>query len=138
MTRHRRFGPAIARDGVTFRLWAPGAKSVALHMQKTTQDTIPDTKPMQRDSEGWFSIMAPDAKPGARYRFRVDDEIDVPDPASRFQPEDVNGPSEVIDAAFDWQAASWKGRPWHECVFLELHTGAFTTDGTFRAAIDNL
>ena len=31
---------------------------------------------------------------GARYKFRIDDEIDVPDPASAFQPDDVFGPSE--------------------------------------------
>ncbi|AMN43948.1 malto-oligosyltrehalose trehalohydrolase [Rhodoplanes sp. Z2-YC6860] len=134
MTRDRRFGPAIGADGVTFRLWAPDAKSVALKMHGKEEDI----RPMQRDSEGWFSIVAPDARPGTRYRFRIDDEIDVPDPASGFQPEDVNGPSEVIDPAFGWQAAGWKGRPWHECVFLEMHTGTFTTDGTFRAAIDKL
>lgn len=134
MTKDRRFGPVIARDGVTFRLWAPGAEDVALKMQDTSRDTWS----MQRGSEGWFSITLPDAKPGTRYRFRIDDEIDVPDPASRFQPDDVNGSSEVIDPTFEWRAADWKGRPWHECVFLELHTGTFTPNGTFRAAIDKL
>jgi malto-oligosyltrehalose trehalohydrolase len=130
MTENRQFGPLLTRDDVTFRLWAPGAKSVALLMH--------DQRPMQRDSEDWFSVVAPDATPGTRYRFRIDDEIDVPDPASRFQPDDVNGPSEVIDPNFDWQLPDWKGRPWHECVFLELHTGTFTPNGTFRAAIDKL
>ena len=124
------FGPLLARDGVTFRLWAPGAKEVAL--------VTHDTRPMQRDADGWFSIVAHDARPGTRYRFRIDDEIDVPDPASRFQPEDVNGPSEVIDPVFDWQSSHWTGRPWHECVFLELHVGTFTPEGTFRAAIEKL
>ena len=76
--------------------------------------------------------------PGTHYKFRIDDEIDVPDPASRFQPDDVHGPSELIDQAYDWQARGWKGRPWHECVFLELHVGTFTGDGTFRGAIDKL
>jgi maltooligosyltrehalose trehalohydrolase len=126
----RRFGPVVAPDGVTFRLWAPGARHVALVMR--------DTRPMQTDADGWFSIVAHDAKPGTRYRFRIDDEIDVPDPASCFQPDDVNGPSEVIDPAFAWQASAWNGRPWHECVFLELHVGTFTPGGTFRTAIEKL
>ena len=63
----------------------------------------------------------------------------MPDPASRFQPEDVHGPSEVIDpAAYRWPDESWRGRPWHEAVLYELHVGAFTPEGTFRAAIGRL
>ena len=127
----RRFGPVVARDGVTFRLWAPGAKHVAL--------VTHDSRPMQRDTDGWFSIVALDARPGTRYRFRVDDEIDVPDPASDFQPEDVFGPSEVINhAAFAWQATDWRGRPWQEAVIVEAHVGTFTAQGTYRAMIDRL
>ena len=61
--------------------------------------------------------MSPGVKAGTRYKFRIDDEIDVPDPASAFQPEDVFGPSEVIDhASYRWRAADWRGRPWHETV----------------------
>jgi malto-oligosyltrehalose trehalohydrolase len=63
----------------------------------------------------------------------------VPDPASRFQPLDVHGPSEVIDPAeYEWNDADWRGRPWEECVVYELHVGAFTPEGTFRAAIGRL
>ena len=62
-----------------------------------------------------------------------------PDPASRYQPEDVHGPSEVIDpAAYVWRDAGWSGRPWEEAVVYELHIGAFTPEGTFRAAIGKL
>jgi maltooligosyltrehalose trehalohydrolase len=63
----------------------------------------------------------------------------APDPAARFQPEDVHGPSEVIDpAAYRWTDRGWRGRPWHEAVLYELHVGAFTEEGAFRAAIGRL
>ncbi len=63
----------------------------------------------------------------------------MPDPASAFQPEDVFGPSEVIDhASYRWRAADWRGRPWHETVLIEIHVGTFTTEGSYRAMIDKL
>jgi maltooligosyltrehalose trehalohydrolase len=58
----------------------------------------------------------------------------VPDPASRFQPEDVFGPSEVIDPrAYRWRVRDWKGRPWEEAVIYEVHIGTATPEGTFAA-----
>ena len=82
---------------------------------------------MMRGDDGWFSAEISGVAAGARYKFRIDDEIDVPDPASAFQPEDVFGPSEVIDhAAYPWRATDWRGRPWHEAVIIETHVGTFT------------
>lgn len=70
-----------------------------------------------------FSLWAP-AAPGDRYR--IDGGQEVPDPASRYQPEDVHGPSVVVDPeGFDWRDDDWKGRPWEETVFHELHVGTF-------------
>ena len=61
---------------------------------------------------------------GTRYRFRIDGGRRVPDPASRCNPTDVHGPSEVIDPhAYDWARRRWRGRPWHEAVVYELHVG---------------
>jgi malto-oligosyltrehalose trehalohydrolase len=94
-------------------------------------------RPMQA-RDGWFTLDVPEAKAGTRYQFRIDGELTIADPASRFQPDDLNGPSEVIDQAYDWRCANWKGRPWEEASFLELHVGTFTDEGTFRAAIDRL
>jgi maltooligosyltrehalose trehalohydrolase len=130
MTEAYRFGPLITPDGVTFRLWAPGAKRVTLLCDG------PST--MDRSNDGWFTKKIADARPGTHYKFCIDDDVDAPDPASRFQPNDVHGPSELIDHAYDWQARGWNGRPWHECVFLELHVGTFTSDGTFRGVVDKL
>lgn len=39
--------------------------------------------------------------------------------------------------AYVWRA-SWRGRRWEEIVLYELHVGAFTPEGAFRAAIDKL
>ncbi|WP_407148131.1 malto-oligosyltrehalose trehalohydrolase [Bradyrhizobium sp. ORS 86] len=125
------FGPELTSDGVRFRLWAPSAKRVDLLLDKSHALT--------RDAGGWYVAEIPGASAGTRYKFRIDDEVDVPDPASAFQPDDVFGPSEVIDhAAFKWRATEWRGRPWHEAVILEAHVGTFTREGSYRAMIDKL
>jgi maltooligosyltrehalose trehalohydrolase len=127
----RQFGARLTADGASFRLWAPAAKRVDLLLEKP--------QAMQRGEDGWFSADVPGAKAGARYKFRIDDEIDVPDPASAFQPDDVSGPSEVIDhASYPWRAPRWRGRPWHEAVVTEAHVGTFTKEGTYRAMIGKL
>src|SRR6202000_1294058 len=104
----RHFGAKLSSEGTTFRLWAPAAKRVDLLLEQQSH-------PLAPGKHGWFEIDLPEAKAGTRYRFRIDDEIDVPDPASAFQPDDVFGPSEVIDHAdFQWRAQDWRGRPWAE------------------------
>ena len=93
----------------------------------------PQLLAMQRDEEGWHRLSTKEACIGSRYRFQLPDGLCVPDPASRFQPEDVHGPSEVIDpAAYAWKTPAWRGRPWEECVLYELHVGAFTPEGTLK------
>ncbi len=127
----RQFGPLITSEGVKFRLWAPGARQVDLLLDRPIA--------MTREDGGWYTAHVPDAAAGTQYKFRIDDELDVPDPASAFQPGDVFGPSEVIShGAYPWRAVDWRGRPWHEAVILEAHVGAFTAEGTFRAIIDKL
>jgi maltooligosyltrehalose trehalohydrolase len=127
----RQFGPRLTADGASFRLWAPAAKRVDLLLEKSY--------PLRRGDDGWFAADIPGVKAGARYKFRIDGEIDVPDPASAFQPDDVSGPSEVIDhASYQWRARDWRGRPWHETVLAETHVGTFTQDGTYRAMIGKL
>ena len=127
----RQFGARLTPDGASFRLWAPAAKRVDLLLEKS--------QPMRRGDDGWFSADIPGVKAGARYKFRIDDEIDVPDPASAFQPDDVSGPSELIDHTdYPWRASQWRGRPWQEAVLVETHVGTFTREGTYRAMIDKL
>jgi maltooligosyltrehalose trehalohydrolase len=136
--RHRMpFGAEWSDDGnVRFRLWAPAAKRVELCLGDVTRATH---IPLERLDVGWFELVTDAAKPGTQYRFRIDEEQKVPDPASRFQPRDVHGPSEVIDAeAFSWEDDSWRGRRWEEAVIYELHVGAFTPGGTFADARERL
>jgi maltooligosyltrehalose trehalohydrolase len=119
----RHFGASLTTDGASFRLWAPAAKRVDLLLDKPY--------PMLLNKDGWFSADISGAKAGARYKFRIDDEIDVPDPASAFQPDDVSCPSELIDhASYRWRATDWRGRPWQETVVIESHVGTFTQQGT--------
>jgi 1,4-alpha-glucan branching enzyme/maltooligosyltrehalose trehalohydrolase len=89
--------------------------------------------------DGWFRVDSDRAMPGTRYRFRIDKDIRVPDPASRFQPDDVHGDSVVVDpAAWRWQDSGWKGRPLEETVIYELHVGSFTPDGDFSGVRNRL
>jgi malto-oligosyltrehalose trehalohydrolase len=128
----RHFGAKLTSGGTTFRLWAPAAKRVDLLLDRE-RHTLSSAK------HGWFETHTAGAKAGTRYKFRIDDEIDVPDPASHFQPEDVFGPSEVIDHGnYTWRAKDWRGRPWHETVLLEAHVGTFTREGTYRAMTEHL
>ena len=127
------FGAEIVPDGVRFSIWAPSATRVALVLDGAD-------RAMNADDGGWYRLQASDARAGARYGFRIDDSAAVvPDPASRSQPDDVAGPSEVVDpTAFSWTDADWRGRPWVEAVITEVHVGTATPDGTFAALADRL
>jgi maltooligosyltrehalose trehalohydrolase len=131
------FGAECRDDGsVRFRLWAPAAHQVELCI---TNANRPTRLPLARSDVGWFELVTDAAKPGTQYKFRINDAQEVPDPASRFQPQDVHGPSEVILAdAFDWKDREWQGRRWEDAVIYELHIGAFTPSGTFSAARERL
>lgn len=127
----RQFGARLTAGGASFELWAPASKRVDLLLETP--------RPMRRGEDGWFSAEIAGVRAGARYKFRIDDEIDVPDPASAFQPDDIAGQSELIDhSSYRWRAPDWRGRPWHETVLLESHVGTFTPEGSYRAMIGRL
>lgn len=129
------FGAACRDDGsVRFCLWAPAARSVDVFVEPTSKKMA-----MHATDGGWFELFTDQAGSGGLYRFLIDGEQRIPDPASRFQPQDVHGPSEVVaPSAFDWHDDSWKGRPWEEAVLYELHLGTFTREGTFASARERL
>jgi maltooligosyltrehalose trehalohydrolase len=125
-------GARPVADGVHFRVWAPRARTVAvvLNDQKT---------PMLRRERDYFEVTIPDVQPGAEYRYLLDEKKPRPDPASRFQPHGVHGPSAVVDpGAFRWTDETWKGLPLERLIIYEVHTGTFTRDGNFDGIIPHL
>jgi malto-oligosyltrehalose trehalohydrolase len=129
------FGAECCQDGsVRFRLWAPAARQVELCLTGSSAQIA-----LERRDGGWFELITDVARPGAQYRFRINGEQEVPDPASRFQPRDVHGPSEVVQPdAFDWRDHAWRGRRWEDAVIYELHVGAFSSAGTFSTVRERL
>src|SRR6202163_3106135 len=130
------FGAELSPAGARFRLWAPAARQVeldfAVHGSRRSVE-------MSALADGWFEATVADAPAGTRYAFRIDGGTTVPDPASRFNPDDVHRPSMVVDPlAYEWRDAGWTGRPWEDAVFYELHVGTFTAEGSFAAAIERL
>jgi maltooligosyltrehalose trehalohydrolase len=129
------FGAVVVDGGVRFRVPAPDAREVrlVLHGERTAEH------PMERSEEGIWTLFVPGLEPGRRYGLRRDDLPERPDPASRFQPLGVHGPSEIVDpAAFRWTDASWHGPSPAELVIYELHVGTFTDAGTFAALRERL
>ncbi|WKN24333.1 malto-oligosyltrehalose trehalohydrolase [Azotobacter vinelandii] len=114
----RRFGAhLIDAHNTRFTLWAPDAERVDLEI------LCDGRQPMRREQGGWFVLEVPFGA-GTQYRFRIDDEISVPDPASRSQVVGLHGPSIVVDpGSYQWRHPHWRGRPWHETVIYELHAG---------------
>jgi len=135
------FGAELSEAGsVRFRLWAPKAKRVDVLLQNLAQGGD-QSFPLGKQALGWFEVTTNSATAGTQYQFQIDGQLKVPDPASRFQPSDVHGSSEVVNPrAFDWNSAEgrWRGRPWEEAVIYELHVGAFSQDGTFRGVMERL
>jgi len=126
-------GPSFEDGGILFRLWAPSEKRVELVIEGRD-----DPVAMAPVANGFFEVFVEELQAGARYRFALPSGRQVPDPASRFQPDDVDGPSEAIDpSAYPWRE-SWQGREWEDIVLYELHLGAFSAEGTFAGAAARL
>jgi maltooligosyltrehalose trehalohydrolase len=120
-------------DATTFRVWAPAADAVTLEIEGGPSLALSETE------DGLFAQTTDAAAPGTRYRFRLGDDGPFPDPASRFQPEGVHGPSEVIaPSAYAWEDDDWDGVAREDLVIYELHVGAFTEAGSFDAVREQL
>lgn len=142
MTRRRHempFGAQLLSDGrVRFRLWAPAARTVELVLESDSgaAPLITAPRPVR---DGWLELITAEAHAGSRYRYRINGEALVPDPAARQNPQGVHGPSEVVDPeSFDWTDDDWRARPWPESVIYELHVGTFTPEGTFAGVARKL
>ena len=117
-----------------FVVWAPLAEQVEVRLVSPREALQPLTK----DHRGYFSGVVSGVEPGCLYFFRLNGEQDLTDPASRFQPQGVHGPSQVVDPQFPWDDDHWCGLPLRDYVIYELHVGTFTPEGTFAAVIPYL
>src|SRR3546814_704571 len=106
-------GPGMMR----FRVWAPNVKQVCLEF--SGQAPIPMTA-----CEQGFHELTCACAPGARYRYRMDGALCVPDPASRLQDGDIHDASIVTDVdVYPWRNENWRGLPWSQTVLYEIHVG---------------
>ena len=125
-------GACCKDEGVAFRVWAPTSSRVEVILDRPEPPSVCALDP---HADGTFSALIRDVRAGDRYRYRLDQNRQFPDPASRFQPEGVHGPSEVVDPrTFPWTDTRWTGLDLAETVFYELHVGTFTPEGTFGGA----
>ena len=126
-------GATVREDGILFRVWAPSRRTVDVVVDGRRPVT------MTRQSDGTFEALAPGLTAGARYQYRLDGELHRPDPASRYQPDGVHGPSVAVEAgSFTWTDQGFRGRDLADYVLYELHIGTFSRTGTFEAVIPHL
>ncbi|MBW8683420.1 malto-oligosyltrehalose trehalohydrolase [Chitinophaga rhizophila] len=128
-------GAALQPDNsCKFSVWAPFRKQVCLSLLQPQQQLYP----MQRDDKGFWHTIVEDVPAGARYKYLLDEEMELPDPASRYQPEGVHGPSAIIDTNYEWTDSNWTGLNLGELVIYELHTGTFSSKHNFQGIIEKL
>ncbi|MCX6214617.1 malto-oligosyltrehalose trehalohydrolase [Spirosoma sp.] len=131
LLNHRMLGVTFGPDGATARVWAPFAQNILLRRCNRPLDI-----PLQQDGAYWCTTTA-QLQPGDTYKFILNDSIERPDPASLFQPEGVHGSSVAVDTrTFAWTDADWPNFPLDDYLIYELHTGTFSSEGTF-AGIEN-
>jgi maltooligosyltrehalose trehalohydrolase len=117
-----------------FLIWAPQFKKLQLHLLSPRDEILE-----LRRHEGYHCVRAQRLTPETQYLYRLPDGRELPDPASRFQPGGVHGPSQVVDwRSFTWNDSAWCGLPLPEYVMYELHVGTYTGEGTFDAVIPHL
>jgi maltooligosyltrehalose trehalohydrolase len=116
-----------------FRVWAPFVNRIEIHIVSPEERTVPIA-----GEGGYHQGIVEEVHPGALYFYRLDGDKDRPDPASRFQPRGVHGPSQVVRSQFSWEDRGWVGLPLQDYVFYELHVGTYTRPGTFEAILSHL
>lgn len=125
-------------DGTCFRVWAPEQQQVAVVIDGDG-DGQPAIQALERSPGGYFEGRVAGVGAGRRYRYQMDGQGPLPDPASRFQPDGVHGPSQIVDPeAYEWSDQTWTAPARHRLVIYELHVGTFTPQGTFASATARL
>lgn len=124
----------LAGNRCSFTVWARNASAVDLRLLGSSERIVP----LVNVGDGYFRAELENVGPGAPYFYRLDHATERPDPASRFQPEGVHGPSQVVDHSFTWNDDHWFGLPLHKYLIYELHVGTYSVEGTFEAIIPHL
>ncbi len=158
-------GVTLASGRTHFRIWAPACQELTLELQRThsrmdgngqqsrlprlgessdivvrsTTDNSWQQHSMQRTADGCFELELPQELAGATYRYVLAGGQRRPDPTSRFQPEGVHGPSQIVDACcYQWRDTHWQGVAKEQLAIYEIHLGTFTDQGTYQAASERL
>ncbi|HEY0970457.1 MAG TPA: malto-oligosyltrehalose trehalohydrolase [Gemmatimonadales bacterium] len=136
--RMRRGATVLPDGGVRFEVWAPRVGRMAVQLYDSDGTPRADVE-LERDDGDVFSGVVAGARPGDDYRFLLDGEREVADPVSRWQPDDVFGPSRIVDPyAFRWSDEGWRGLEMADLVMYELHVGTFSHEGTFDGVARHL
>jgi len=135
VNKESRLGATYLGNGrCQFIVWAPVIQKVEVHIVSPKELIVP----LVRDVQGYHQAIVEGVEPSCLYFYRLDSKKERPDPASRFQPRGVHGPSQVVDPHFPWEDQTWSGLPLEEYIVYELHVGAFTEEGTFDAIVPYL
>lgn len=121
----------LGHSRTRFCVWAPRSERVSVEFDARRVALEPL-------GDGYFGATVEECPAGTRYRFALGDGS-FADPASRYQPEGVHGPSEVVDLAhYPWSDERYRQRPLFDHVIYEMHVGTFSADGTFASALEEL
>jgi len=135
MNKESHLGATYLSNGrCQFMVWAPIIQRVEVHIVSPSEMIVL----LAKSAQGYHQAIVEGVESGSLYFYRLDSEKERPDPASRFQPQGVHGPSQVVDSFFPWEEQNWVGLPLEKYIIYELHVGAFTDEGTFDAIIPHL
>lgn len=127
-------GANSKKDKVTFKVWAPQCSTIEVVIEPSN-----DLIPLERKEGGYFIGEASHLKPETLYWYKIDGSHKFPDPCSRFQPQGPHGPSMIVNPnQYQWHDQQWKGCELKGQIIYEMHIGAYTPEGTFDAAIEQL
>jgi maltooligosyltrehalose trehalohydrolase len=130
-------GAEVVEGGVRYRTWCKHENATVLVVDR--QGDVLRRVALEPEGGGYFSAIDDDGAAGDLYQYQFGDSQGWPDPASRFQPLGVHGPSQVIDATtYEWNDNAWVRPQFSDLIIYELHVGTFTGEGTFRSAINRL
>jgi maltooligosyltrehalose trehalohydrolase len=117
-----------------FTVWAPFTDKVEVRIVSPRESIVE----LERDEHGYHQGIIEEVEPGSLYLYRLGGGKERPDPASRFQPQGVHGPSQIVNPDFSWDDHGWTGLALRDYIIYELHVGSFTPEGTFAAVIPHL